>query len=103
MPRPHCQRRITGVPITAAFKPAGIPMARLAAIAMTLDELEALRLADLEGLYQAAAAERMGISRPTFGRIVASARRKTADALVNGKALLIEGGPVVVDPPIDVS
>ncbi len=60
---------------------------------MTLDEFEALRLADLEGLYQEEAARRMNVSRPTFSRIVDAARRKTADALVHGKALCIEGGP----------
>jgi uncharacterized protein len=61
---------------------------------MTLDEFEALRLADLDGLYQEQAAEKMKISRPTFSRIVDSARRKVADALVHGKALRIEGGPI---------
>ena len=61
---------------------------------MTLDELEAIKLADLEQLYQEEAAARMGVSRPTFGRIVASARRKAAEALVTGKALRIEGGTI---------
>jgi predicted DNA-binding protein (UPF0251 family) len=61
---------------------------------MTLDELEALRLADLLGLYHEEAAGRMGVSRATFGRIVERARRKSAEALVEGKALRIEGGPV---------
>ena len=62
------------------------------------DEAEALRLADLEGLYQEAAARRMGISRPTFGRIIESAHRKVADALLNGKALRIDGGEVSIIP-----
>jgi predicted DNA-binding protein (UPF0251 family) len=66
-------------------------------VLMTLDEFEALRLADLDGLYQEEAAERMNVSRPTFGRIVDSARRKVADALVHGKALRMEGGPVEVE------
>ena len=61
---------------------------------MTLDEFEALRQADLGGLYQEQAAEQMGVSRPTFSRIIESAHRKVADALVHGKALRIEGGPV---------
>jgi predicted DNA-binding protein (UPF0251 family) len=61
---------------------------------MTLDEFEALRLADLEGRYQEAAAAEMHISRPTFSRIIESARKKLADALVNGRAIRIEGGPV---------
>jgi len=61
---------------------------------MSLDEFEALRLADLDGLYQEQAAEQMNVSRTTFSRIVVSARRKMADALVHGKALRIEGGTV---------
>jgi len=98
MPRPFCQRRIAFVPSVTYFKPAGIPLNQLDEVALTLDELEALRLADLLGLYQEQAAERMGISRATFGRIVESARRKTADALTAGKALRLEGGPVVQAP-----
>jgi uncharacterized protein len=72
----------------------GIPVHELENVVMTLDEFESIRLADLEGLYQEKAAEKMKVSRPTFCRIVDSARRKIADALVHGKALLIEGGPV---------
>ncbi len=94
MPRPPCCRRIAGPPPAALFKPAGVPACDLATVNLTLDEFEAVRLADLEGLYQATAAERMGISRPTFGRIVESAHRKIAEALVHGRALVIEGGPV---------
>lgn len=60
-----------------------------------LDELEALRLADLEGLYQASAAERMGVSRPTFARILARARATVARALLAERALMIGEGPVV--------
>jgi predicted DNA-binding protein (UPF0251 family) len=63
-------------------------------VVMTLDEFEAVRLADLDGLYHGRAAERMGVSRPTFSRIVESAHAKIADALVHGKALRMEGGPV---------
>lgn len=63
---------------------------------LTLDELESLRLADFNGQYQEQAAEQMKISRATFARIVEAARKKVADALVNGKALRIEGGPVVM-------
>lgn len=65
-------------------------------IALTLDELEALRLADMEGLYQEAAARQMGVSRQTFGRIVTEARKKTATALVTGAAIEIRGGNVRV-------
>jgi hypothetical protein len=63
-------------------------------VLLTLDEYEAIRLADLEGLYQEQAAARMKVSRQTFGRIVETARRKVADVLVHGKTLRIEGGPV---------
>jgi predicted DNA-binding protein (UPF0251 family) len=80
--------------VAAVFKPAGRRACEIEMIGMTLDEFEALRLADLEGLYQEQAAARMGVSRATFGRIVESARRKVAEALVHGKALRIQGGPV---------
>jgi predicted DNA-binding protein (UPF0251 family) len=69
-------------------------MTRLEEVALSVDELEALRLADLEGLYQDDAAARMGVSRPTFARVVEAARRKVAAALVRGQALRIGGGPV---------
>ena len=94
MPRPFCFRTIAGKPAASIFKPAGIPMHEIEEVGMTLDEFEALRQADLVGLYQEQAAEQMGISRPTFSRIIESAHRKVADALVHGKALRIEGGPV---------
>jgi len=94
MPRPQCPRRVQGRPGALLFKPAGIPIRLLEEIVLTLDEFEALRLADLEGLYQETAAERMGISRATFGRIVESARRKVAQTLVGGRVLRVEGGPV---------
>lgn len=63
-------------------------------VVMSLDEFEAVRLADLERLYQEKAAEQMGVSRPTFSRIIDVARHKMADAIVHGKALRIEGGPI---------
>ena len=61
-------------------------------VVLTIDEFEAVRLADLEGLYQEQAAEKMNVSRQTFGRIIESARKKVAEALVQGKALKIGGG-----------
>jgi predicted DNA-binding protein (UPF0251 family) len=76
------------------FHPAGIPVRGLDGIVLTLDEFEAIRLADLEGLYQEQAAERMIVSRPTFGRILAAAHRKVAEALAHGKTLKIEGGTI---------
>jgi len=65
-------------------------MTELNEVELALDEFEAIRLADFEGLYQVEAARRMGISRPTFGRIVGMARQKVAEALVQGKALKIQ-------------
>ena len=96
MPRPFCHRRIAGQPVASVFKPAGIPMGQLDEVVMTLDEFEAIRLADLEHHYHERAAEQMNVSRPTFSRIVESAHAKLADAIVHGKALRIEGGPVQV-------
>ena len=89
-------RKIGFIPGVTYFKPAGVPLCSLEETSMTLDEIEALRLADLDGLYQERAAKKMGISRPTFARIIETARRKVADALIHGKALRIEGGSVVV-------
>ncbi len=94
MPRPCKCRRVGFVPDAVFFKPAGIPGKELPEVALALDELEALRLADLEGLYHEQAAAHMGVSRQTFGNVVAAARRKTADCLVNGKMLRIAGGTV---------
>ena len=94
MARPVQTRKIQFVPRVTFFKPAGIPRIELDEVALTLDELEAVRLADLNGLYQEAAAPKMGISRSAFARILESARQKIADALVHGKSLKLEGGPV---------
>jgi len=97
MPRPcHC-RRVGGAPDFRLFKPAGIPARQLEWVELGLDEWEALRLADREGYYHDEAARRMGVSRPTFGRVLESARRKLAEALVEGKALEIEGGKVMMN------
>jgi predicted DNA-binding protein (UPF0251 family)/predicted Fe-Mo cluster-binding NifX family protein len=79
------------------MKPAGIPARELEEVILGFDEAEALRLADLEGLYQEAAARSMGVSRQTFGRIVETARRKAADAILNGKALRIDGGEITIE------
>lgn len=92
MARPIKDRCISCVPVASYFKPVGIPMRELDEIALGMDELEAMRLTDLDGLYQADAAEKMGISRQTIGNILNSAHRKLADALLNGKALRI--GPL---------
>lgn len=92
MSRPRCCRRIARVPTVLTYGPDEGSGAALDETAMSLDEFEAIRLADLEGLYHADAAAQMGVSRATFGRIVGSARGKLSDVLVNGKRLRIEGG-----------
>lgn len=92
MPRPPLCRHVAQEPGVTYFKPRGVPITNLEQVVLSVDELEALRLADKEGMYQDQAAERMKISRPTFGRVVETARRKVAEALVEGKALRIEGG-----------
>jgi predicted DNA-binding protein (UPF0251 family)/predicted Fe-Mo cluster-binding NifX family protein len=94
MPRPFCKKTINDFSKYEVFKPNAIPLTELEEIILSLDELEALRLSDLEGLYQEAAARAMGISRQTFGRIIESARQKTANAILNGKALRVTGGNV---------
>jgi len=83
-------------PNSTYFKPRGIPLAVLDETILTVDEHEAIRLNDLEGLEQEEAAEKMNISRQTFGRILASARKKIADAIINAKAIRIEGGDFVM-------
>lgn len=90
MSRPKKERCIRCQPNALYFKPRGIPLIQMEEVNLSLDELEAIRLADYEGLYHEQAAEKMGISRPTFGRILNEARRKLAEVLVDGKALKIE-------------
>ncbi len=99
MPRPRQCRRVAGLPQATYYKPRGIPLAMLQCVELTVDEYEAIRLADLEHLYQEEAARRMNVSRQTFGRILDAAHAKVADVLVNGKALSIQGGPVEIGAP----
>ena len=94
MSRPFKCRRVAFVPNVTYFKPAGIPLRDLAEIQLTVEELEALRLKDLEGLGQEQGAEKMNVSRQTFGNIIKSAHKKISDVLLNAKALKIEGGVV---------
>lgn len=89
MPRKKCMRNVCFSPDTRYYKPVGIPLGLLDENVLELDELEALRLADAQGLYHDSAAKQMGVSRQTFGRILEAARRKVADALINGKAIKI--------------
>lgn len=98
MGRPEKLRKVGCGPDGRAFKPVGRPVDELEVEPLRLDELEALRLADLEGLYQETAATRMGVSRPTFARILARARAAVARALVEERMLVVSEGPVVTTP-----
>jgi len=92
MPQPFKCRFVSHEPGVTYFKPRGIPMTELEEIILGVDELEAVRLADMEGLYQEDAAERMKVSRQTFGNIIHAAHAKIAEVIIKGKALKIEGG-----------
>lgn len=92
MPRPPKCRRVEHIPQFTFFKPAGIPLRQLQEVSLNVEEVEAIRLKDLGNLKQEACAQKMQISRPTFCRILESARAKLAEALVTGKAIKIEGG-----------
>lgn len=94
MSRPFKFRNVCCDPRANYYKPRGIPLSGLEEVSLTLDELEALRLADHKAMYQEKAAAEMGISRQTFGNIINRAHKKVADALLNGKAMKIEGGIV---------
>lgn len=97
MSRPCLPRKITNLPSVTWFKPVGVPLRHLDEVVLTLDEVEAVRLADVRGLYQEEVAEQMQVSRPTVGRILTSARKKIAEALVLGKAIRFEGGQVYTE------
>ncbi len=90
MARPKKDRCVACDPKAVYFKPRGIPLVDLQEVCLSLDELEALRLADYEGLYHEEAAEKMKVSRATFGRIISGARRKMAEVVIQGKALKVE-------------
>jgi predicted DNA-binding protein (UPF0251 family) len=83
---------VSGEPTCRKFKPSGIPARELEEVKLAVEELEALRLGDMEGLYHETAAQMMNVSRATFGRILQDGRRKVATALVGGLALTIDGG-----------
>lgn len=98
MVRPLKPRCIGADPEATYFKPRGIPLRKLEQIILTLDEVEALRLKNLERLEQTTAAKRMKVSQSTFQRILTSANRKVATALLCGKAIKIEGGVIKRSP-----
>ena len=94
MSRPKNNRVVHEPPLFSEFKPMGIKGTVLEQISMSLDEFEALRLADQIGLSHEEASEEMEISRSTFTRLIEQARKKTANFLIQGKILVIEGGNV---------
>jgi predicted DNA-binding protein (UPF0251 family) len=92
MPRPKVPRVVNFQPDVTYFKPRGIPLRFLSEVRLSVDELEALRLADFEGQDQSEAAKKMKVSQSTLQRILTSARGKVAKALVVGEAIRVEGG-----------
>ncbi|MFC1643723.1 DUF134 domain-containing protein [Candidatus Omnitrophota bacterium] len=90
--RPKKLRRVKCEPGERCFRPQCKPLKELEGVYLTLDEFEAVRLVDVEGLKQEAAGKRMKVSRPTFSRIITGAHQKIGDALINIKAIKIEGG-----------
>lgn len=90
MARPKIHREVCTQAPYSCFKPNGVPKGKLDQVHLLAEELEALRLADDQGLSQLEAAEIMQVSRQTFGNIVKSARKKVANCLVNGHALMLE-------------
>jgi uncharacterized protein len=96
MPRPRKCRFVTQKPGVTFFKPQGIPLRLLEHVQITVDELEALRLADFLDMSHEEAARQLQVSRPTVTRMLARAHQAIAEALVVGKAIRIEGGDYVL-------
>jgi predicted DNA-binding protein (UPF0251 family) len=89
MPRPRIARCLRFKPDVYYFKPQGVPLRMLEEVVLLPDELEALKLYEIDELQQEEAAKKMKISQPTFARILGSARKKIAQAIVKGKAIKI--------------
>ena len=92
MPRPRIRRWVRFTPGVTYFKPTGVRTVDLKEVVLTLEESEAVRLIDFEGIEQGKAGEKMKISQPTLSRLLKSARKKISDAIINGKAIKIQGG-----------
>ena len=90
MPRPRKNRRIRFDPTATYFKPRGIPMVSLEEIILSMEEAETIRLKDKKGLDQTECAKKMKISQSTFQRTITSARKKIAEAIIDGNAIKIE-------------
>lgn len=100
MPRHRIRRCLRFRPQTLYFKPQGVPLRHLEEVVLARDELEALKLKDYDNLIQEEAAQKMGISQPTFQRILTSARQKVTSAIVEGKAVkIIENIPKTLQNP----
>ncbi|MGC9310521.1 MAG: DUF134 domain-containing protein [Candidatus Aenigmatarchaeota archaeon] len=97
MPRRRCFRRISGFPEINYFKPAGVRMRDIGEVVLNVEEWEAIRLVDFMKKSQEEGAKAMGISQPTFHRVLRSARKKVAKAIIEGLALRIEGGSFEVE------
>ncbi len=89
MPRPRCRKNVNFDPQVKYFKPAGIPKKNLEEVVLNLEEVEALRLKDALGMSQIDAAKKMGVSQPTFHRLILCARQKLADGVTGGKSIKI--------------
>lgn len=96
MPRPKRLRKIGFQPEITYFKPQGVTLAHLGEVGLNVDELEAIRLADFQEIGQTEAARRMKVSQSTLQRILKTARKKIAQALVTGKAIRVEGGEEIM-------
>jgi predicted DNA-binding protein (UPF0251 family) len=100
MTRPFKIRHIGHQPRITYYKPQGVPLRYLDEIVLTLDEVEAIRLRDAEGIEQTQAAKKMKISQSTFQRILSSAHQKIAQAVTTGKAIRFEGGNIKIEKEI---
>jgi predicted DNA-binding protein (UPF0251 family) len=89
MPRPRLQRRVCFSPLVSYFKPQGVPLRSLKIVELSIEEVEALRLKNIEQLGQVECAKKMKTSQSTFQRILSSAYKKTSEALIEGKAIKI--------------
>ncbi|MBN2059841.1 MAG: DUF134 domain-containing protein [Deltaproteobacteria bacterium] len=98
MPRPRKLRWVQVRPVVDAFLPNQTPPWGREEVILPVEGLEAIRLADYQGLDQETSAGLMNVSRQTFGRIIAEARAIVADALIMGKVLRIEGGHFEMPP-----
>ena len=94
-------RFISALPETTFFKPVGIDHDEKNTVFLSLEELEAVRLVDLEGLLQEEAAVEMGVSRKTLWNDLKSARKKIVTALINGYAIKIEGGNYILRTDVE--